>query len=173
MLLLIGGLEPLFAQCARWQKVDVGFLGQIDGVAMSPDGRHIILSGGFALHSGDGGKTWEQITSSPDIMTFGDNAHLFAVASSQGCNLPNGSAELYRSTDYGKTWSGTSVRTPMCFTDVFFLNSLHDQPLCFNKVICGTPGNKGGPGGFSQFSNTKGRLKAAVRSCNSFFASRH
>src|SRR3989304_2521154 len=58
-------------------------------------------------------------------MTFGDNAPLFAVAPSQGCNLPNGSAELYRSTDYGKTWELSPVRAPICFNDVFFLDSLY------------------------------------------------
>ena len=116
-----------------WRMVQTPLQGQINGVAMSPDGWHIILSGGFALHSSDRGLTWEQITSSSDIMAFGNNSHLFYAGSGQGCNLPNGFAEIGRSTDYGKTWSGTSVRTPMCFTDVFFLNSLHGWAVGQNK----------------------------------------
>ena len=116
-----------------WRKVQTPFQGQINGVAMSPDGRHIILSGGFSLHSSDRGVTWEQVASGSDIMTFGDNTHLFAVGSSQGCNLPNGTAEMLHSLDYGKTWLGTSVRTPMCFREVFFLDSLHGWAVGSNK----------------------------------------
>lgn len=121
-----GGLAPLFAQCARWQIVDVGVgAAQINGAAMSPNGQHIVLSNGANLHSSDGGATWEPVGSVPEITVFGDNTHLFAVGSSQGCNLPNGLAGMLRSTDYGKTWLGTSVAVPMCFNDVFFLDSLH------------------------------------------------
>src|SRR3972149_4799786 len=131
MPILCGLSEPLFAQCARWQKVDVGFLGQINGVAMSPDGRHIVTDVG---HSSDGGATWELFEFTiPEILAFGDNAHLFAVASSQGCNLTNGSAALYRSTDYGKSWDTTSVRTPMCFREVFFLDSLSGWAVGYEK----------------------------------------
>lgn len=118
---------------SHWRKVDAGFQGQINGVAMSPDGRHIVLSGGFCRHSSDRGITWESVGSCPDIMVFGDNAHLFATGFTQGCNLPNGYADIERSSDYGKSWNITIVRPPMCFSDIFFIDSLHGWSVGSNK----------------------------------------
>ncbi|MGH8003917.1 MAG: WD40/YVTN/BNR-like repeat-containing protein, partial [Limisphaerales bacterium] len=116
-----------------WRMVQTPYEGQIDGVTMSPDGRHIVLSDAN-LHSSDRGVTWEPVGSVLEIIVFGDNTHLFGVGSNPGnCSQLNGIAEMRRSTDYGKTWSGTSVRTPMCFSDVFFLDSLHGWAVGQNK----------------------------------------
>ncbi len=138
LLILIGCLlfftNSLFAQCAHWHKIDTGLRGQINGVAMSPDGQHIVITGIITLHSTDRGLTWDTVnTAKPPTMIFGDNLHLFAVASSPDCNLQNGIAEMRRSTDYGRTWSATSVRPPMCFRDVFFLDSLYGWAVGSNK----------------------------------------
>jgi photosystem II stability/assembly factor-like uncharacterized protein len=123
----IGTVLLLFALAQAksvWRKVDIGVgNAQLDGVAMSPNGLHIVTT---ISHSSDRGVTWELFPNRiPSIMAFGDNIHLFGVASSQGCNLPNGSAALYRSTDYGRTLEETPVQAPMCFNDVFFLDSLY------------------------------------------------
>ena len=130
---ICGLLEPLFAQCARWQKIDVGVGGaQINGVAISPDGNQIVLSN-VNLHSSDGGVAWELIGSVPEIPIFGDNTHLFGVGSSQDYSDPRGFAGMFWSTDYGKIWTGSAVRTPMCFREVFFLDSLFGWAVGYGK----------------------------------------
>jgi len=130
VLLLFGVAHPR----SYWRLVQTPLQGQINGVAMTLDRRHIILSGGFALHSSDRGVTWETVSGSLEIMVFGDNSHLFGIGSNPGnCNQPNGIAEMRRSTDYGKTWSSTSVRTPMCFREAFFLDGLNGWAVGSNK----------------------------------------
>lgn len=109
-----------------WQKVDVGVgFAQINGVAMTSNGQHIVLANSADLHSSDGGITWEKLGSTPERITFGDSTHLFEVGSGQGCNLPNGYAEMGRSTDFGKTWQVIPIQVPMCFLGLSFVDSIH------------------------------------------------
>jgi len=120
VLLLFGVAHPR----SYWRMVDVGVgLAQINGVAMSPSGQHIVLSSDFNLHSSDRGVTWEQFDhSGPAIMDFGDETHLFGVGSNPG----SGFNAVYRSTDYGKTWF--SLELPLnfiYFSEVDFVDSVH------------------------------------------------
>jgi photosystem II stability/assembly factor-like uncharacterized protein len=124
-LIVIGAVlffcEAAFAG-SYWRKVEVNHPGQINGVAMSPSGKHIVWSGDFDLHSSDRGVTWDTVSGfAPNIMDYGDEKHGFGVGSGQ-----SGSVGVYRSSDSGKTWLRIGLPDNFInFNEVDFIDSIH------------------------------------------------
>jgi photosystem II stability/assembly factor-like uncharacterized protein len=125
-LLFAAGILLLFPLLAfgrsYWRKVNVNHPGQIEAVAMSPSGQHIVLSGDFSLHSSDRGVTWDTVNGCAYIMDFGDETHLFGA----GSNPQSGFVGVCRSTDYGNTWTLTELPQDLIqFNELDFIDSVH------------------------------------------------
>ncbi|MDP4254693.1 MAG: hypothetical protein Q8938_11855, partial [Bacteroidota bacterium] len=108
LLIFMGSANPLLAHDIPWKVSEIIPGGRIDAIAYA--GNRVVIAGtrspnpGWIFYSTDNGVNWQK---GQQLASSEKRTGITCVACSANglCFALNESSELYRSTDYGKTWA--------------------------------------------------------------------